>query len=1119
MSSQPSVSFQVEKIIDVITVEGNVKNFKVQWAPTWVSSLNLVGCEKLIREYLNQRLDEYRCRDGVFAFPLDVNRNIEGIAVLKENSDSICQETLPQVFERSALSISRNDREEECRNGDGHLQDQGLADDMEEGEETEEETEHTLRKKTKSLSDIPDSVYNSNSTFDISDPDLKGNASNSIFESSQNDPQEHVTSTTNNDPQQGLDDSILQSPIYKNNLVNDFEDCVVDKESFCENDLDTIEHNDPTEIISNGPLKVLQSENSLFGEEFHQEPGVAENVALQTDLLSSVGENDLETTEGSFREPDSNTIENIKPQEDSEKSIQFDPLKVFDGKTFANDQYGDDVMPDEVNKVKHINSPELKTTSIQITLPKSLEGKNSLCTNEDSYQEGNHNATLNIVQPSLSRCAEVLNENGFVTSEHMEPEQPNTKFIKLDPLKVSKIQSFLSVKKDTQQKGEFNLTKDLLRTTDRAEYRLTYDSDFSNGLHRVSEKDVAVEYQGLQENEVKSIQYETPMVLEDLSSLSINEDFNQDVEQNVTKDVIDSGCNSNLSNNLQSSVIDNEESFEIELGTVESSKSQKDIIRYNKTAGFIEEPNSLSANDSTQGADEQDEIITAETSTNGNGNLLKVLEVSLDEVELAESIKEEEAINSVYQDPSTAFERGSFLTVINHSHHEINQTVVEGTDSQTELSDLESIYKNSSNVERNMQNMQDLLLLDIETPIDVAVSNFSNFQESMPDLVHSIESQEVSISICQNSSSNTNTREKSSLDKSVRNSKRVKRAKGAYNSGFPERRIKIKRKEFKTNCRQPIPTRIGNPQFDGQTIGNAERCGSDCAESMPSINVQNMSVEGKYKCVDCGITFVSEINYLKHECYSCASCKLTFYDKSVFDKHKSLHQTHEITKENEKELEDLVCRDCGISLIKSGRFHKHICFRCTYCNMVFTKRTLFHKHSCTNEESYKTSSESKPEIDKNSNEIGHETNEGNSKPNDETGKSNIQTKLETDKRGNKIKLETEKSVKKREIYKRSSKVKHKTEKSNSKTNKVRINTCKVCKQMFTGRNKLERHMLTHTDSDQRKYQCEICMKKFYRKANLNAHMLIHKGKRDHSCEICAKKFNRKDHLKRHMSTH
>ena len=53
MTSQPRMCYDVEKILGVSN-EGNVRCYKVQWAPVWVSSLHLFGCENLIQEFLQQ---------------------------------------------------------------------------------------------------------------------------------------------------------------------------------------------------------------------------------------------------------------------------------------------------------------------------------------------------------------------------------------------------------------------------------------------------------------------------------------------------------------------------------------------------------------------------------------------------------------------------------------------------------------------------------------------------------------------------------------------------------------------------------------------------------------------------------------------------------------------------------------------------------------------------------------------------------------------------------------------------------------------------------------------------------------------------------------------------------
>ena len=52
---QPSVCYTIEKIIGVSQGYGNTKTYQVQWTPTWVCSSHLVGCEKLLNDFLNQQ--------------------------------------------------------------------------------------------------------------------------------------------------------------------------------------------------------------------------------------------------------------------------------------------------------------------------------------------------------------------------------------------------------------------------------------------------------------------------------------------------------------------------------------------------------------------------------------------------------------------------------------------------------------------------------------------------------------------------------------------------------------------------------------------------------------------------------------------------------------------------------------------------------------------------------------------------------------------------------------------------------------------------------------------------------------------------------------------------------
>ena len=61
---RPRVCFEVERVIGVSDEsEGNVRSYRVQWAPAWVSGYHLLGCEHLIHEFLQQQSDnQHRSR-------------------------------------------------------------------------------------------------------------------------------------------------------------------------------------------------------------------------------------------------------------------------------------------------------------------------------------------------------------------------------------------------------------------------------------------------------------------------------------------------------------------------------------------------------------------------------------------------------------------------------------------------------------------------------------------------------------------------------------------------------------------------------------------------------------------------------------------------------------------------------------------------------------------------------------------------------------------------------------------------------------------------------------------------------------------------------------------------
>merc|ERR1711879_780347 len=79
-SAYISFTFQVEKITGVAVDEKNNKSYEVQWAPNWVSSCNLIGCEKLIEQFLQQQTILCDVKDSEDSF----SNQMEGINMIAE---------------------------------------------------------------------------------------------------------------------------------------------------------------------------------------------------------------------------------------------------------------------------------------------------------------------------------------------------------------------------------------------------------------------------------------------------------------------------------------------------------------------------------------------------------------------------------------------------------------------------------------------------------------------------------------------------------------------------------------------------------------------------------------------------------------------------------------------------------------------------------------------------------------------------------------------------------------------------------------------------------------------------------------------------------------------------
>ena len=77
-----------------------------------------------------------------------------------------------------------------------------------------------------------------------------------------------------------------------------------------------------------------------------------------------------------------------------------------------------------------------------------------------------------------------------------------------------------------------------------------------------------------------------------------------------------------------------------------------------------------------------------------------------------------------------------------------------------------------------------------------------------------------------------------------------------------------------------------------------------------------------------------------------------------------------------------------------------------------------------------------------------------------------------------------------------------------------IVSCQVCGEMFSYLHKFQRHILTHSDPENKKFLCQVCGKRFNRADHLNRHSILH-GEVLHKCLLCGEEFDRASHLDRH----
>ncbi|KAK8725555.1 hypothetical protein OTU49_010618 [Cherax quadricarinatus] len=79
--------------------------------------------------------------------------------------------------------------------------------------------------------------------------------------------------------------------------------------------------------------------------------------------------------------------------------------------------------------------------------------------------------------------------------------------------------------------------------------------------------------------------------------------------------------------------------------------------------------------------------------------------------------------------------------------------------------------------------------------------------------------------------------------------------------------------------------------------------------------------------------------------------------------------------------------------------------------------------------------------------------------------------------------------------------------------------CSVCHKKFANIHRLQRHMISHQESDVlRRFKCDECGKAFKFKHHLKEHKRIHSGEKPFECEHCGKRFSHSGSYSSHMSS-
>lgn len=165
----PSVCYKVEKIIGVSVGEGNVRNYHVQWEPSWINGVHLIGCELLIEEFLHNETDKNQPSTLTESFSKPQQQKRTGLLPQPQKCHQLLHQSQKQSEPKSPLTLEQQKRinPEEKKEEDSSSREPNLTPNCETNrEECLNTSKRNLRKRRrKSYAELDAGEYWCKSTY------------------------------------------------------------------------------------------------------------------------------------------------------------------------------------------------------------------------------------------------------------------------------------------------------------------------------------------------------------------------------------------------------------------------------------------------------------------------------------------------------------------------------------------------------------------------------------------------------------------------------------------------------------------------------------------------------------------------------------------------------------------------------------------------------------------------------------------------------------------------------------------------------------------------------------------------------------------------------------------